>query len=74
MTLAERSLLEGRIERLEDALIGYMDAVDKLSFTVEGDMRHDFLTAYAGAMAALPTGKWPSVRRGVRVPEPWEAG
>jgi hypothetical protein len=57
MTVAERETLEDRVERLEAALVEYMDAVDKLTFSVEGDMRHDFLTAYVGGPGRAPVGE-----------------
>jgi hypothetical protein len=54
MTVAERRELEGRIERLEQALAEYMHVIDLCAFKVEGDLRYDFLSAYAGALAVVP--------------------
>jgi hypothetical protein len=54
MTLAEKKALEGRIASLEHALADYMHVVDLCSFKVEGDLRYDFLSAYAGALAVVP--------------------
>jgi hypothetical protein len=54
MTITERLVLEARIRELEQALAKYMCVVDLTSFTVGGDLRRDYLTAYAGALAVVP--------------------
>jgi hypothetical protein len=54
VSVAERRRLEGRVAQLEGALAGYMRVMDLVGFKVEGDLRWDFLEAYAGALAAVP--------------------
>ena len=55
MTVAERAAYEGRIVQLEDALERYMRAIEMADCTVTGDLRNDFLEAYAPCLMALPS-------------------
>jgi hypothetical protein len=54
MNVAERAAYEARIAELEGALTNYLRITDMTSFKVSGDLRVDFLAAYARCLVALP--------------------
>jgi hypothetical protein len=54
MTVAEQTSYEARIAELEEALTDYLRITDMTSFKVSGDLRVDFLAAYARCLVALP--------------------
>jgi hypothetical protein len=54
VTVAERTAYEARIAELEEALADYLNVIDMTDLKVSGDLRVDFLAAYARCLTALP--------------------